>query len=176
MAKNDGSASHSLCNELTQHFPDFIRFGLKFDFHLTLLFFQNNPSFPSKVRVSIFYYVWQMNGYWPQLHGTLTPAHACGCAAQCFESVQRGSIIIKPKVFAHAVPLAFPGSNPSPLPFSEESWLSPVRQLTLAFRIHLPYIIFKVPKRLYIRQKRLALSTGLFSQRSKILPKGVERG
>ena len=29
-----------------------------------------------------------------QLHGNLTPAHADGCAAQCFEGVQRGSIII----------------------------------------------------------------------------------
>ena len=27
-------------------------------------------------------------------HGNLTPAHADGCAAQCFEGVQRGSIII----------------------------------------------------------------------------------
>lgn len=27
-----------------------------------------------------------------QLHGNLTPAHADGCAAQCFESVQCGSI------------------------------------------------------------------------------------
>ena len=31
-----------------------------------------------------------------QLHGNLTPAHADGCAAQCFEGVQRGSIIILP--------------------------------------------------------------------------------
>ena len=29
-----------------------------------------------------------------QLHGNLTPAHADGCAAQCFECVQRGSLII----------------------------------------------------------------------------------
>ena len=29
-----------------------------------------------------------------QLHGNLTPAHADGCAAQCFEGVQRGSLII----------------------------------------------------------------------------------
>ena len=29
-----------------------------------------------------------------QLHGSFTPAHADGCAAQCFEGVQRGSIII----------------------------------------------------------------------------------
>ena len=28
-----------------------------------------------------------------QLHGNLTPAHADGCAAQCFEGVQRGSIV-----------------------------------------------------------------------------------
>ena len=31
-----------------------------------------------------------------QLHGNLTPAHADGCAAQCFEGVQRGSLIILP--------------------------------------------------------------------------------
>ena len=31
-----------------------------------------------------------------QLHGNLTPAHADGCAAQCFEGVQRGSIIVLP--------------------------------------------------------------------------------
>ena len=36
------------------------------------------------------------DGCWPQLHGNLTPAHADGCAAQCFEGVQRGSIIILP--------------------------------------------------------------------------------
>ena len=29
-----------------------------------------------------------------QLHGNLTPAHADGCAAQCFEGVQRGSLIV----------------------------------------------------------------------------------
>ena len=31
-----------------------------------------------------------------QLHGSFTPAHADGCAAQCFEGVQRGSIIVLP--------------------------------------------------------------------------------
>ena len=31
-----------------------------------------------------------------QLHGNFTPAHAYGCAAQCFEGVQRGSLIILP--------------------------------------------------------------------------------
>ncbi len=31
-----------------------------------------------------------------QLHGNLTPAHADGCAAQCFEGVQRGSIFNLP--------------------------------------------------------------------------------
>ncbi len=51
-----------------------------------------------------------------QLHGSFTPAHADGCAAQCFEGVQRGSIIIKPKVVAHAVPHTFPGSVLAPLP------------------------------------------------------------
>ena len=35
-----------------------------------------------------------------QFHGNLTPAHTCGCAAQCFEGVQRGSIIIQLKVLA----------------------------------------------------------------------------
>ena len=34
------------------------------------------------------------DGCWLQLHGNFTPAHADGCAAQCFEGVQRGSIII----------------------------------------------------------------------------------
>ena len=29
-----------------------------------------------------------------QLHGNLTPAHTDGCAAQCFEGVQRGSLIV----------------------------------------------------------------------------------
>ena len=33
---------------------------------------------------------------WPlaAAHGNLTPAHTDECAAQCFEGVQRGSIII----------------------------------------------------------------------------------
>ena len=104
-----------------------------------------------------------MDGCWLQLHGNLTPAHACGCAAQCFEGVQRGSIIIKSKVFAHAVPPTFPGSSLAPLPYSEESWLSTVRQLALALRIHLPYAVFKVPIRLYISQKRLIQQMRLFS-------------
>lgn len=106
----------------------------------------------------------QMDGCWQQLHGNLTPAHACGCAAQCFEGVQRGSIIIKPKVVAHAVPHAFPGSSLAPLPCSEESWLRTVRQLALTFRIHLSYEVFKVPNGLYISQKRLVQQASLFSQ------------
>ena len=36
------------------------------------------------------------DGCWPQLHGNFTPAHTDGCAAQCFEGVQRGSLIILP--------------------------------------------------------------------------------
>ena len=36
------------------------------------------------------------DGCWQQLHGSFTPSHACGCAAQCFEGVQRGSIIVLP--------------------------------------------------------------------------------
>ena len=36
------------------------------------------------------------DGCWQQLHGNFTPSHACGCAAQCFEGVQRGSIIVLP--------------------------------------------------------------------------------
>ena len=47
------------------------------------------------------------------------------------------------------------------LPLLEESWLSTVRQLALAFRIHLPYEVFKVQNRLYISQKRLAHRTSL---------------
>ncbi len=35
-------------------------------------------------------------GCWQQLHGSFTPSHACGCAAQCCEGVQRGSIIVLP--------------------------------------------------------------------------------
>ena len=105
-----------------------------------------------------------MDGCWLQLHGNLTPAHACGCAAQCCEGVQRGSIIIKPKVVAHAVPHAFPGSDPAPLPYLEAFWLSTVRQLALALRIHLPYEVFEIPKRLYISQKRPAMQTRLFSK------------
>lgn len=35
-------------------------------------------------------------GCWQQLHGNFTPSHACGCAAQCCEGVQRGSIIVLP--------------------------------------------------------------------------------
>ena len=31
-----------------------------------------------------------------RLHGNFTPAHACGCAAQCFEGVQRGCLIVLP--------------------------------------------------------------------------------
>ena len=31
-----------------------------------------------------------------QLHGNFTPAHDAGCAAQCFEGVQRGNLIILP--------------------------------------------------------------------------------
>ena len=36
------------------------------------------------------------DGCWQQLHGSFTPSHACGCAAQCCEGVQRGSIIVLP--------------------------------------------------------------------------------
>ena len=46
-----------------------------------------------------------------QLHGNLTPAHADGCAAQCFEGVQRGSLIIlsvHPRLQA-ATPVSRPG-------------------------------------------------------------------
>ena len=46
-----------------------------------------------------------------QLHGNLTPAHADGCAAQCFEGVQRGSLIIlsvHPRPQA-ATPVSQPG-------------------------------------------------------------------
>lgn len=86
-----------------------------------------------------------MDGSRLQLHGNLTPARACGCAAQCLEGVQCGSIIIKPKVVAHAVPHAFHGISLAPLPCSRESRLSTVRQLALALRIHLSYAVFKIP-------------------------------
>ena len=33
------------------------------------------------------------DGCWQQLHGSFTPSHACGCAAQCCVGVQRGSIV-----------------------------------------------------------------------------------
>ena len=66
-AKNDFSSFHSLCNQFTEYFSDFIRFGFKFEFHLIFLFLQNNPSFPSKIRGSIFYYVWQTDDLWPHL-------------------------------------------------------------------------------------------------------------
>ena len=51
------------------------------------------------------------DGCWPQLHGNLTPAHTDGCAAQCFEGVQRGSLIIlsvhpRPQI---ATPVSRPG-------------------------------------------------------------------
>ena len=36
------------------------------------------------------------DGCWQQLHGSFTPSHACGCAAQCCEGVQRGSLIVLP--------------------------------------------------------------------------------
>ena len=52
-----------------------------------------------------------MDGCWPQLHGNLTPAHSDGCAAQCFEGVQRGSLIIlsvHPRPQA-ATPVSRPG-------------------------------------------------------------------
>ena len=116
-----------------------------------------------------------MDGCWLQLHGNLTPAHACGCAAQCFEGVQRGSIIIKPKVVAHAVPHTFPGSGTAPLPYRENP-LSTVRQLALAFRIHLPYAVFKVPNGLYISQKRLVLQTSLSHRYAEMPLRGAERG
>ena len=52
-----------------------------------------------------------MDGCWLQLHGNLTPAHAVGCAAQCFEGVQRGSLII---LTVHPRPqAATPVSRPS---------------------------------------------------------------
>ena len=52
-----------------------------------------------------------MDGCWLQLHGNLTPAHAVGCAAQCFEGVQRGSLII---LSVHPRPqAATPVSRPS---------------------------------------------------------------
>ena len=38
--------------------------------------------------------MWQTGRRLAAAHGNLTPAHADGCAAQCFEGVQRGSIII----------------------------------------------------------------------------------
>jgi len=46
-----------------------------------------------------------------RLHGNFTPAHADGCAAQCFEGVQRGSLIIlsaRPRPQA-ATPVLLPG-------------------------------------------------------------------
>ena len=52
-----------------------------------------------------------------QLHGNLTPAHADGCAAQCFEGVQRGSLIIlpaRPRPQA-ATPVLRPGVRRSPV-------------------------------------------------------------
>ena len=59
------------------------------------------------------------NGRLPaQLHGSLTPAHACGCGAQCFVGVQRASIINLPRMsspagrhacFAASVDRSFPG-------------------------------------------------------------------
>ncbi len=39
-------------------------------------------------------------------HGNLTPAHACGCAAQCFEGVQRGSLFDWNGSHGHALPHA----------------------------------------------------------------------
>ena len=44
-----------------------------------------------------------------QLHGNLTPAHADGCAAQCFEGVQRGSLIILSVHPRHRLPHLFRG-------------------------------------------------------------------
>ena len=55
---------------------------------------------------------WTINGrLLAQLHGNFTPAHADGCAAQCFEGVQRGSLIIlsvHPRPQA-ATPVSRPG-------------------------------------------------------------------
>lgn len=59
----------------------------------------------------------------PQLHGNLTPAHADGCAAQCFEGVQRGSLIILsacPRQQA-ATPVLRPGVSRSPVMGSPKS-------------------------------------------------------
>ena len=49
------------------------------------------------------------DGGWLPLHGSLTPAHTCGCAAQCFEGVQRGSIIIRQEGLGNAQPRAHYG-------------------------------------------------------------------
>ena len=68
------------------------------------------------------------------------------------------------KVVAHAAPHAFPGSGLAPLPCLEASWLSTVRQLALALRIHLPYAVIKVQNGLYISQKSLVFQTSLFSR------------
>jgi len=40
--------------------------------------------------------------------GSFTSAHADGCAEQCFEGVQFGSLFKVPKVMANKLPICFP--------------------------------------------------------------------
>ena len=48
------------------------------------------------------------------VHGNLTPSHACGCAAQCFEGVQRGSLFNGIMIPAHTPPRVFSSASRSP--------------------------------------------------------------
>ncbi|MPM33480.1 hypothetical protein SDC9_80056 [bioreactor metagenome] len=61
----------------------FYAVGVFFKVGCVLLF---HESLSAELRLA------ETDGGWLPLHGNLTPAHACGCAAQCFEGVQRGSL------------------------------------------------------------------------------------
>ena len=67
------------------------RSGLRFPF-LPL----ENPPFVKWLKSTLRKWAFHRTAAGQQLHGSFTPSHACGCAAQCCEGVQRGSIIVLP--------------------------------------------------------------------------------
>ena len=76
--------------------------------------------------------------------GSFTSAHADGCAEQCFEGVQFGSLFNVLKFFANSLPVCFPTLIWFALSEQGRSWRICRAARFYTVRTCLPYEVFKV--------------------------------
>ena len=76
--------------------------------------------------------------------GSFTSAHADGCAEQCFEGVQFGSLFNVLKFFANRLPVCFPALIWFALSEQGRSWRICRAARFYTVRTCLPYEVFKV--------------------------------